>query len=280
MNFGVAMKEIILAENAGFCFGVKRAVDTAFNMAKEGKRIYTFGELIHNKDVVDKLREKNVLVLEDEDNFEPAPILIRSHGLSKDKVEKLKEKSEEIVDLTCPYVKNIHKIVMENSKLAYKIIILGDEKHPEVIGINGWCNNEAIITKGKDLSFKVPHKVCVVSQTTEKLENWVNLISYLSKHAKEIKAFNTICSATEQRQKSTEELSQRVEAMVVIGGKHSSNTNKLFEISKKHCKNTYFVENSKELEKYIEELKAFNKIGVTAGASTPDWIIKEAMELL
>lgn len=275
------MREIILADNAGFCFGVKRAVDTAFSMGNKNKPVYTFGELIHNKDVVNKLKESNIHVLEENQrDLKESPVLIRSHGLSEKMVKTLEDNHEEVIDLTCPYVKNIHRIVREHSNKGYTIVILGDEKHPEVMGINGWCDNKAIITTGLNPDFKIPMKVCIVSQTTEKIENWIALMTYVSSKAKEIQAFNTICAATELRQNSTRELAKNVEAMVVIGGKHSSNTTKLYEISRKYCKNTYFVENATELEKYKKELQQWNRIGVTAGASTPDWIIKEAIELL
>lgn len=280
---GDIMREIILADNAGFCFGVSRAVKEAFTLGEKGKKVFTFGELIHNRDVVEKLKDSNVEVLENDPGEalkKDDTVIIRSHGLSEENVKKLKASSDNVVDLTCPYVSNIHRIVREHADLGYTVVILGDKNHPEVMGINGWCYNKAIIVRNGSEDFRVPLKVCAVAQTTEKLENWVSLITKLSAEAKEIRAFNTICAATGLRQNSTEELSKKVEAMVVIGGKHSSNTTKLYEISRNNCINTYFVENAEELKQYTEELKKYSRIGVTAGASTPDWIIKEAMELL
>lgn len=277
------MRKIILAEHAGFCFGVSRAVGKAFELGGNNKKIYTFGELIHNKDVVSKLEESEITAIEESDfkNIKKDDtVLIRSHGVGRDALDQINDISGNVVNLTCPYVLNIQKRVSEYHKKGYTIVILGDKDHPEVIGINGWCDNKALISKDGNVDFELSGKVCVVAQTTEKQSNWIKLISNLAGLSKELCAFNTICTATELRQSSTEKLSKEVDAMVVIGGKHSSNTTKLYEICKKNCKNSYFVENAKELEKFREELSGFEKIGVTAGASTPDWIIKEAMELL
>lgn len=277
------MRQIILADNAGFCFGVSRAVGKAFELGSPQKKIFTFGELIHNKDVVKKLTEQNIIAIDDGQLTQITAddtVLIRSHGVGREKLAQISELSEHVVNLTCPYVLNIQKRVSEYHKKGYKIIILGDKDHPEVIGINGWCDNQALISKGGVVDFEVSGKVCVVSQTTEMQANWIRLISDLAGKANEICAFNTICTATELRQSATEKLAKEVDAMVVIGGKHSSNTAKLYEICKQHCPHAYFVENALELKTYREELTNYEKIGVTAGASTPDWIIKEAMELL
>ena len=276
-------REIILAENAGFCFGVSRAVNKAFELSDRDRKIYTLGELIHNSDVVKKLNENNVYTLtEDEikDLEEDDIILIRSHGITKEMTEKLNEQTRNVINLTCPYVTNIQQKVKEYHDKGYSIIILGDRNHPEVIGINGWTENSALISDRGEIDFEIPPRVCVVSQTTEKQENWVRLLCGISGSAKEIIAFNTICKATELRQASTEKLAKEVDAMIVIGGKHSSNTTKLHEICLKNNKNTYFAENAEDLEKYVPELKKYNKIGVTAGASTPQWIIEEALKLL
>ena len=277
------MREIILADHAGFCFGVQRAVTEAFELSGQDDQVFTFGELIHNSDVVKSLEKKNIYAIS-EKNFgqvtQADTILIRSHGVTRAKLDEIKAITDKVINLTCPYVTNIQRKVSEFYAKGFKIVILGDDNHPEVIGINGWCENTALISREGDVDFTVPAKICVVSQTTEKQANWEKLIARLAHTAKEMYAFNTICAATEERQKSTQELSKTVEAMVVIGGKHSSNTTKLYQISRANCAHTYFVENAEELKEYIEELKNFKKIGITAGASTPDWIIKEAMELL
>jgi 4-hydroxy-3-methylbut-2-enyl diphosphate reductase len=185
-----------------------------------------------------------------------------------------------IIDETCPFVTNIQKKVNRYSKEGYQIVILGDKDHPEVIGINGWCDNKAIITKDSEFSGRIPNKICVVSQTTEKEENWVNTIKNLSVRTKELLAFNTICAATEVRQKGVSELSKSVDLMIVVGGKNSSNTTKLYQIAKMNCENTIHIENSSELSEEIINDKTLKRIGITAGASTPDWIIKEVVKLM
>lgn len=276
------MREVILAKNAGFCFGVQRAVEEALRIQKEeNSRIYTLGPLIHNNDVVKFLEENNIFSIE-LDNIdklnEGDVVVIRSHGVSEEVLSILNQKKLKVTDATCPFVTNIQKKVKKYSQEGYHIVILGDENHPEVIGINGWCNNSAIITKDGNIEGDIPKKVCVVSQTTEKIKNWENLIKNLSTKVKELLAFNTICAATEVRQKSANSLSKDVDSMIVIGGKNSSNTAKLYQIAKDNCDNTIHIENVKELPKdFINNSK---KIGVTAGASTPDWIIKEVLNIM
>lgn len=273
-------REIILADNAGFCFGVQRAVDTA--LKHSGKEsIHTIGQLIHNNDVVERLKNQNIfpINLDEVDTLNSGnTIIIRSHGVSENIYNILKDKKLNVIDATCPYVSNIHKKVKKYVALGYKIVIVGDLEHPEVIGINGWCDNSAIISKDGTNLINIPNKVCVVAQTTEKQENWIKVLDIIIRISKDIVALNTICSATEARQKSAEKLSKAVDVMVVIGGRHSSNTTKLYEICKNNCKNTILVENSTEIPDNIVKSKEFIKFGVTAGASTPDWVIKEAIK--
>ena len=276
---------VFLAENAGFCFGVKRAVDEAIKTQKQyNKKIYTLGPLIHNGDVVKYLEDNNIFAI-DMNNLDTLNkgdvILIRSHGVSKKTFDDLNEKGLIIINATCPFVTNIQQKVNKFSHEGYKIVILGDEKHPEVVGINGWCNNDAIITKDGSFNENLPNKICVVSQTTEKEENWDKTIDNLSKESiDELKSFNTICAATEERQKSVYDLSKKVDFMIVVGGKHSSNTTKLYQIAKENCPNTIHIENASELPKDLLENKNIKNIGITAGASTPDWIINEVVELM
>lgn len=278
------MRKVILAENAGFCFGVQRAVEEALKIKKlYNKKIYTLGPLIHNNDVVNYLEDNDIYAIDFEniDNLkEEDVVVIRSHGVPKSIIEVLENKGLKVVNATCPYVTNIHKKVDKYSKNGYSIVILGDEKHPEVIGINGWCDNKAVITSNGDFENKLPDKICAVSQTTEKEENWSKTLNNLSKQCKELLSFNTICSATEVRQKSANELSKNVDAMIVIGGKNSSNTTKLYQISKENCKNTIHIENAKELKDDFIKNDNLKTIGITAGASTPDWIIKEIIDIM
>jgi len=276
------MKEIIFAEKSGFCFGVKRAVETALDARKKyDKDIYTLGSLIHNNDVVSFLKDKGIYPVEirDLDSLKQNDvIIIRSHGVPKSTIDLLNSKGIIVIDATCPFVSNIHEKVKKYSELDYDIVIVGDEEHPEVIGINGWCDNKAHISKDGDNLESLKAKVCIVSQTTEKLSNLQNVVSKVVKISKEIAVFNTICSATSERQKAANELSKKVDCMVVIGGKQSSNTTKLYEICKNNCKSTIHVENSGEIPDEIIKNKNYLKIGVTAGASTPDWIIEEAID--
>ncbi|MCI5727102.1 MAG: bifunctional 4-hydroxy-3-methylbut-2-enyl diphosphate reductase/30S ribosomal protein S1 [Clostridium sp.] len=278
------MRNVILAKEAGFCFGVKRAVDETLKAKKQYKKnIYTLGPLIHNTDVVKYLEEKQIFAIElsDIDKLQANDvIIIRSHGVSKEVIKQLEKKGLIIINATCPFVTNIQKKVEKFSEEGYTIVIQGDENHPEVIGINGWCNNSAIITKDGSLPRLDSKKVCLVSQTTEKVENYNKTLCALKNMDIYLRDFNTICSATDVRQKSADELSKKVDAMIVIGGKHSSNTTKLFQISSKNCVNTLHIENASELpEEYINN-KNFKKIGITAGASTPDWIIREVINIM
>lgn len=273
--------KVILAEKAGFCFGVQRAVDEALKVKNIfNKKIYTLGPLIHNNDVVKYLEDNEIFSIDLENihslNSDDV-VIIRSHGVSPEILDSLRQKGLNVINATCPYVSNIQLKVNEYFKKGYSIVIVGDKNHPEVIGINGWCNNKAIIAKSRDDISEVPKRVCVVSQTTEKQENWENVVEHILKNSKEIIAINTICSATETRQKTAEHLSKEVDMMVVLGGYNSSNTTKLFEICKRNCKYTLHIENWNEIPKDYFLGKNINIIGVTAGASTPDWIIKEAI---
>ncbi|WP_446899635.1 bifunctional 4-hydroxy-3-methylbut-2-enyl diphosphate reductase/30S ribosomal protein S1 [Clostridium sp. LBM24168] len=274
--------KIMLADNAGFCFGVKRAVDEALNakFKYKGRKIYTLGPLIHNSDVVNNLKKKGIcpIGLEDIGTLENnSIIIIRSHGVSKSVFDILKRRNMVIINSTCPYVLSIQKKVQKYNELGYSILIIGDKNHPEVKGINGWCENTAIISKdGSDLD-NLPAKLCIVSQTTEKQINFQKVLNVVVKNCKEFIAFNTICSATESRQKAADIIAKKVDAMIVLGSKNSSNTTKLYEICKVHCNNTIHVENSGEIPDNIIHSNKIKTIGVTAGASTPDWIIKEAI---
>lgn len=280
-------REVTLAKNAGFCFGVQRAVEEAIKIQKEvDTKVYTLGPLIHNNDVVKFLEEHNIFSVDLEhldDLDEGSVVVIRSHGVSEEVFKTLEDKKFRILNATCPFVTNIQKKVNKYSKEGYHIVILGDAKHPEVIGINGWCDNKATITKDgnfdKDLkNQEIPQKVCIVAQTTEKLKNWENAINNLKPNVEELLEFNTICAATDVRQKSAYELSKKVDAMIVIGGKNSSNTTKLYQIAKENCSNTIHIENVKELPHDFIDNK--QKIGVTAGASTPEWIIREVLDTM
>lgn len=276
--------EVRIADNAGFCFGVKRAMKIAWDELenKSENNIYSLGPLIHNKQAVDRYKEKGLVEM---DNLESIPseskLIIRSHGVAEKVYTESKAKNMEIVDTTCPFVKKIHDIVKDFSKRGYKIIIVGNANHPEIIGINGWCNNEAIVINKleeiDDITFDPTQIYCVVSQTTANLESFDKIVDKLKTKINNLTVKNTICFATKERQISAIDLAREVDCMVVIGGKHSSNTQKLVNI----CKDlvpTFSVETKEELEK--EKFAGFKVAGVTAGASTPDWIIEEVINYL
>lgn len=275
------MSEVTLANKAGFCFGVKRAVEETIRLReKYNKDIYTLGPLIHNNDVVKSLEEKGIhsITLEEAYNLKKNDVVvIRSHGVGKNVFDHLIKNNVIIENGTCPYVRNIQQKVEEYYNKGYNIIIVGDDKHPEVIGINGWCNDTAIISKDGENIDAIKSKVCVVSQTTEKQSNWEKVLNRIISLAKEIVAFNTICNATEERQESANKLSKEVDLMIVLGGYNSSNTTKLYEICKKNCENTYHVEKVDSSLLNMIGNENINKIGITAGASTPEYVIEEAI---
>ena len=272
----------IVAEHAGFCFGVKRAVDIVEETLKNSnnKIIYSLGPLIHNTQAVEEFKKKGLKPIDNIDKLKEGKLVIRSHGVSPDVEKKAEDLNIELIDATCPYVKAIHNRVKKYKEDGYKIIIIGDKDHPEIIGINGWCDNEGIIINTEDEAINLSKydKICVVSQTTNTNEKFNKIAKHLQEKAYEVKIFNTICNATNLRQKSAMEIAEKADAMIVIGGYHSSNTNKLVEVSKKSCKNVYHIEKKEDLP--LQELIKFNTIGITAGASTPDWIIKEVVDTM
>ena len=276
--------EVKIAQNAGFCFGVKRAMKMAWDeLENKGENdTYSLGPLIHNKQAVDKYKEKGLIEKEDlEDIPSNSKLIIRSHGVGEKVYTESKSKDMEIVDTTCPFVKKIHDIVKDFSDRGYEIIIIGNSAHTEIIGINGWCNNNAIIINKVEeidsITFDSTKAYCVVSQTTANLESFNNIVEKLKEKINNLTVKNTICFATKERQLSAIDLAKEVDCMVVIGGKHSSNTQKLVTICSKVVP-TFSIETKEELKK--EMFENFKVAGVTAGASTPDWIIDEVIEYL
>lgn len=271
--------KIIVADNSGFCFGVRQAIDTTLEKIKENNgNIYSLGPLIHNKQETNRLKNKGLEIINNIDKINNKNVVIRSHGIPLNTYDIAKKNNVSLVDCTCPFVRNIQKKAHEYYNKGYAIVIIGKRDHPEVIGINGWCENNAYIVNSKEDIEDIPKcdKICIVAQTTitqEKFNYFTKLIEPMGEH---VEVFNTICNATRLRQQSCENLAKHVDAMIVIGGYHSSNTQKLVDISKKYCRNTYHVETAEEIP--ISEIKKFKVIGVTAGASTPEWIIKEVID--
>lgn len=280
--------EIIVAKTAGFCYGVKRAVEGAQKDVEEKKELYCLGELVHNKQVIEKLEQKGLKFI---DNIEDANgiTIIRAHGVPQQVYDKVKEKQIELIDYTCPNVLKIHKIVEEYSKDGYYICLCGSKKHPENIGTISYCNTDSsiienveeideTIQKINDLKMK---KVLLTSQTTYSLEKFYQIEKKLQEALAddvELVIKNTICKATELRQKETEEIAKKVECMIVIGGKNSSNTKKLYQIAEQNCNCNFYIETAKELD--LQQIGHFNKIGIVAGASTPKQNIEEVIEML
>ncbi len=275
--------KIEISKYNGFCSGVKIAVDKADKMLDTEKKLYSYGEIIHNKDVVEKLNKKGMIVVDEIPEINDAKLLIRTHGVGKQVVEKLNENNIEVIDATCVKVKKIHKIVEEYKNKGYDIIIVGDKNHPEVLGILGWCNNDASIISsiGELLSINIDKdkKYCMISQTTFNTDTFRKISDTISENnLTNIEIHNTICDATRKRQEACVELASRCDVMLIIGGKNSSNTKKLFELSKKVCPNTFLIENYKEIPyNYIDKNTI---VGVSAGASAPDWIIEEVIKML
>ncbi|MGL5695131.1 MAG: 4-hydroxy-3-methylbut-2-enyl diphosphate reductase [Peptostreptococcaceae bacterium] len=275
--------KVKIAENAGFCFGVKRAMNMAWNELEERKDgIYALGPLIHNKQAVSRYEEKGLKTVDDLIEIpQNESVIIRSHGVGEEIYLKSKDQNITIIDTTCPFVKKIHKLAKDYKEEGYQIIVIGDKNHPEVIGINGWCNEEAIIIKDKEevnsINFNNNKKYCVVAQTTINLELYYDIVEILSKKLKDVIFKNTICSATKERQFSARELSREVDCMIVVGGKHSSNTQKLVNICSEIVP-TFAIETKEEL--HIDNLKNFDMVGITAGASTPDWIIFDVISYI
>ena len=273
------MKEVILAKSAGFCFGVKRAVDTVYEQTGK-KNVYTFGPIIHNEEVVKDLEKKGVFVIntmEELDDITEGTVIIRSHGVSSAVYEALQKKGVEIVDATCPFVLKIHNIVKQESANGKQIVIIGNEKHPEVEGIMGWSKTQVHVVdtaeKAQNLQLDPQREVCIVSQTTFNYNKFQELVEIISEKGYNIIIRNTICNATEERQTEAREIAKRVDAMIVVGGSSSSNTRKLYEICKNECKDTYYIQTLNDLD--MTSLGKADCIGITAGASTPNNIIQE-----
>lgn len=279
-------KEIIIAPHAGFCFGVKRAVDMATQFYHaDGVSVKTLGPLIHNDDMIRRLEQHNIFAI-DSNQIEQLQsndvIVIRSHGIDPQTRERIKRTGAKIVDATCPYVETIHRKVARHYADGYQIVIVGDAGHPEVIAINGWCEHTAIITRDSQHlpELNPAWKVCVVAQTTEQLSRFEQVVDAIKAKCKDVVTYNTICNATKDRQASTREVARQVDLMIVIGGKNSSNTRKLVEIAQSNCKHTLFIENSSELPLEMIQDDQYQKIGITAGASTPDWVIQDVINAL
>lgn len=273
--------QVTLAKTAGFCFGVQRAVDTVYEQigSAEGP-IYTYGPIIHNEEVVRDLAEKGVTVINDLkelSGLQKGIVVIRSHGVSEEELSRIEAAGFSVINATCPFVTKIHRAVKKHAAEGCHIVIIGNASHPEVEGIRGWCgdaNVTVIETAPEAEAFATDaDKLCIVSQTTFRNTKFQELVEIIQKKGYDSIVLNTICNATEERQLEAEEIADRVDAMIVIGGKGSSNTQKLYEICRSHCPNAYYIQTKNDLD--VGLLKDYARIGITAGASTPKKIIEE-----
>ena len=273
--------EITVAKTAGFCFGVKRAVEKVYDQIATGKKpIYTYGPIIHNEEVVRDLEEKGVQVIHSKEELEALKegvVVIRSHGVGREIYELLERQGLELVDATCPFVKKIHKIVREQCEAGRRVIIVGNEHHPEVEGIKGWGNEYTLAVESleefENLALRPDEKLCIVAQTTFNYNKFKDLVEKFEKKGYDILVLNTICNATQERQVEARQIASQVDVMIVIGGKNSSNTQKLYEICRRECKHTYYIQT---LEDFKPEITGtVRSVGITAGASTPNQIIEE-----
>ena len=273
--------EVIVAKTAGFCFGVKRAVEKVYEQTETGDGpIYTYGPIIHNEEVVRDLEERGVRVLSTEEELEALEsgvVVIRSHGVSRRVYDLLAGKNVRVVDATCPFVRKIHRIVEKQAAVGRKVVIIGNASHPEVEGIKGWGNADTFVVDSPDQVEKLPFQegdpVCIVSQTTFNYNKFKELVEKFSEKRYDILVLNTICNATQERQVEAKEVASKVDAMIVIGGKNSSNTQKLYEICKRECENTHYIQTLGDFNP--ECVSSVSSVGITAGASTPNYIIEE-----
>lgn len=273
------MREVKLAKTAGFCFGVKKAVDIVYEQAQKiDNKVYTLGPIIHNDEVVKDLKKKGVEVINNTDELKSeGTLIIRSHGIGREAFEKCELSGMKIVDATCPFVKKIHRIVQKEVEKKRKVIIIGNPDHPEVIGIKGWGNEETIAINSYEdfvnLNILKSEKISVVAQTTYNYNKFQEIVDKIRVLVYDINCFNTICNATQERQLEARAIAADVDTMLVIGDKNSSNTSKLVEICKQECDNTIFIQTLDDLNP--KDLLSVRSVGITAGASTPKHIIEE-----
>ena len=276
--------EVRLAKSAGFCFGVKRAVDQVYEQTGTGKKIYTYGPIIHNEEVVKDLEQKGVTVLEEDklDSLKEGTVIIRSHGVERAVCDKITNQGLECVDATCPFVKRIHLVVEKESKAGKQIVIVGSKSHAEVIGIMGWSLTPVAVIETEEeaeqIVLPIDQEICLVSQTTFNYKKFDKIVEILTNRGYNLNVVNTICNATQERQTEARELAGEADVMIVIGGLQSSNSRKLYEICAKECEHTYFIQTLADLQ--LEVPSDAKLIGITAGASTPDHIIDEVYQYI
>ena len=277
--------KVELAKSAGFCFGVEKAVNTVYEEAKnENEIVYTLGPIIHNEEVVKDMKKRGVeaVKIEDLDSLPKGTVIIRSHGVSRDVYNFVKNSGHRVVDATCPFVKKIHAIVSVQSGKGKTVVIIGNPDHPEVMGIKGWGDENTYAVENIEqfinLDLKKDEEIIIVAQTTFNHKKFQEIIDKISLLGYDVRCFNTICNATQERQAEAKKIASNVDAMIVIGDKKSSNTGKLVEICQEECKNTVFIQTLEDLD--YGALLSVDSVGITAGASTPKHIIEEVQNIV
>ena len=277
--------KVELAKSAGFCFGVEKAVNTVYEEAKKGNDIvYTLGPIIHNEEVVKDMKKRGVEAVKIEDlaSLPKGTVIIRSHGVSREIFNFVKRSGHRVVDATCPFVKKIHAIVSVQSGKGKTVVIIGNPEHPEVMGIRGWGDENTYAVENIEqfinLELKKDEEIIIVAQTTFNHKKFQEIIDKISLLGYDVRCFNTICNATQERQAEAKEIASNVDAMIVIGDKKSSNTGKLVEICQEECKNTVFIQTLEDLD--YDALLSVDSVGITAGASTPKHIIEEVQNIV
>ena len=277
--------KVELAKSAGFCFGVEKAVNTVYEEAKKGNEIvYTLGPIIHNEEVVKDMKKRGVEAVKMDDlaSLPKGTVIIRSHGVSRDVYNFVKQSGHRVVDATCPFVKKIHAIVSVQSGKGKTVVIIGNPEHPEVMGIKGWGDENTYAVENIEqfinLGLKKDEEIIIVAQTTFNHKKFQEIIDKISLLGYDVRCFNTICNATQERQAEAKKIASNVDAMIVIGDKKSSNTGKLVEICQEECKNTVFIQTLEDLN--YDALLSVDSVGITAGASTPKHIIEEVQNIV
>ncbi|MDH4222562.1 MAG: 4-hydroxy-3-methylbut-2-enyl diphosphate reductase [candidate division Zixibacteria bacterium] len=271
--------KISVVKNAGFCFGVKRAINLAFEAAKKSRtRVYTLGPLIHNPQVVEELKREGVLPIQNLNEIRKGTLIIRSHGIHPKVINEAKKKKLKIIDATCPFVRRAQEKARALYKDGYQVVVVGEAHHPEVQGIIGYTDGKAVVINqhSRNIAFTKNKRIGLIAQTTLNFDTFKKVVGRVLEKTWEIKIFNTICNATANAQKATLKMAKDVEVMVVVGGRNSANTTQLTKLCKEKGKPTYHIETESELKKKM--FKSKKRIGVTAGTSTPEWIIKKVIE--
>ena len=268
--------KIVTAKRAGFCFGVKRAVDIAFDAAKESGHVYTLGPIIHNPQVIEKLKSEGVAPIQSIDNRKIKTLIVRTHGVTKEISARLGNKSYTVIDATCPFVKKAQRFAGLLREEGYQVVIIGDREHPEVMGLMSYAGPDCIVINKEDPLPKLKSRVGVVVQTTQPISVLKRFVAASIDQVKDLKVYNTICNSTALRLKETKRIAKGVGVVIVVGGKNSANTTQLAKFCISMSVPTYHIETAKEISK--EWFRDVKKAGITAGASTPDWIIEEVAD--